>query len=126
MHVFDLKFNLANVWGLPLIIGTAAEFGLNVVIRVMESRAYGGPLLPRSTVMAVLLNGLTTAAGFGSLLVAHHQGIWSLGLLLTIGSAACLTSSLVVLPVLIRLFGRAEGTAADVALDAPSGLRGAG
>ena len=107
MHAFDLKFNLANVWGLPLIIGTAAEFGLNVVIRVMEAGTYGGPLLPRSTVMAVLLNGLTTAAGFGSLLVAHHQGIWSLGLLLTIGSAACLASSLLVLPVLLRLFGRA-------------------
>jgi hypothetical protein len=108
MRVFDLKFNLANVWGLPLIIGAAAEFGLNVVIRSMEARTHGGPLLPRSTVMAVLLNGLTTAAGFGSLLVAHHQGIWSLGLLLTIGSVACLASSLLVLPVLIRLFGRAE------------------
>jgi hypothetical protein len=109
MRAFDLKFNLANVWGLPLIIGAAAEFGLNVVIRSMEARTHGGPLLPRSTVMAVLLNGLTTAAGFGSLLVAHHQGIWSLGLLLTIGTGACLASSLLVLPVLIRLFGRAEG-----------------
>jgi uncharacterized protein len=109
MRVFDLKFNLANVWGLPLIIGTAAEFGLNLVIRSMEARTHGGPLLPRSILMAVLLNGLTTAAGFGSLLVAHHQGIWSLGLLLTIGTGACLASSLLVLPVLLRFFGRAEG-----------------
>jgi uncharacterized protein len=109
MRTFDLKFNLANVWGLPLIIGTAAEFGLNVVIRSMEARTHGGPLLPRSTVMAVLLNGLTTAGGFGSLLVAHHQGIRSLGLLLTIGSGACLASSLLVLPVLIRSFDQAEG-----------------
>jgi uncharacterized protein len=124
MHLFDLKFNLANVWGLPLIIGTAAEFGLNVVIRVMEARTHGGPLLPRSTVMAVLLNGLTTAAGFGSLLVAHHQGIWSLGLLLMLGSGACLVSSLLVLPVLIRLVGPSEGVATDAAaLDAAPGVR---
>jgi hopanoid biosynthesis associated RND transporter like protein HpnN len=107
MHVFDLKFNLANVWGLPLIIGTTAEYGLNVVIRYMEGRAHGGPLVARSTVMAVILNGLTTIAGFGSLMVAQHRGIWSLGLLLTIGASAGLVSSLVVLPVLIRLWGRA-------------------
>ncbi|MBI4610489.1 MAG: MMPL family transporter [Candidatus Rokubacteria bacterium] len=103
MYVFDLKFNLANVWGLPLIIGAAAEYGLNVVVRFMEGRAHGGPLLARSTVMAVVFNGLTTIAGFGSLLVAQHQGIWSLGLLLTIGACASLASSLLVLPVLIRL-----------------------
>jgi predicted RND superfamily exporter protein len=55
--------------------------------------------------MAVLFNGLTTIAGFGSLLVAHHRGVWSLGLLLVIGSAATLTASLVVLPTLVRLAG---------------------
>ena len=53
--------------------------------------------------MAVLFNGLTTIAGFGSLLVADHRGVWSLGLLLVIGSAATLTASLVVLPTLLHL-----------------------
>ena len=105
MSLFDLKFNMANVWGLPLVIGAAAEYGLNVVMRAMEARASQGPLLPRSTVMAVGFNGLTTIAGFGSLLVAHHQGIWSLGLLLTIGTCTSLVASLIVLPVLLRLSG---------------------
>ena len=41
MHLFGLKFNLANVWGLPLIIGTSAEFGLNVVLSYMEGRRRG-------------------------------------------------------------------------------------
>ena len=105
MHVFGLQFNFANVWGVPLIIGASAEYGLNVVTRLVEARTYGGPLVPRSTVMAVTLNGLTTISGFGSLMVAQHQGIRSLGFLLTIGSATSLVASLVVLPVLIRLFG---------------------
>lgn len=118
MHLVDLRFNLANVWGLPLIIGAAAEYGLNVVVRFMEARAHGGPLLARSTVMAVVLNGLTTIAGFGSLMVAQHQGIFSLGLLLTIGASASLVSSLIVLPVLIRLFGRAASTSNVVSLPA--------
>jgi hopanoid biosynthesis associated RND transporter like protein HpnN len=103
MHLFDLQLNLANVWGAPLIIGASAEYGVNVVIRLMEARERGGPFFPRSTIVAVALNGLTTIAGFGSLLVAHHRGIQSLGLLLTLGSAASLIASLVVLPALTRL-----------------------
>jgi uncharacterized protein len=107
MHLFGLKFNLANVWGLPLIIGASAEFGLNVVMRYMEGRRHGGPLVARSTVMAVALNGITTIVGFGSLMVAAHRGIFGLGLLLTIGSACGLTASLVVVPVILRLVTRA-------------------
>jgi hopanoid biosynthesis associated RND transporter like protein HpnN len=107
MHVFGLEFNLANVWALPLIIGTAAEFGLNIFLRVQEGHDTGGPRLAQSTVMAVVLNGFTTMAGFGSLLVAHHRGIFGLGLLLTVGMIASLLSSLVVLPALLRIvYGR--------------------
>jgi len=105
MRVFDLQFNLANVWALPLIIGTAAEYGLNIFVRFLEGRDGGGPTLSRGVVRAVVLNGLTTIAGFGSLLVAHHRGIFSLGLLLTVGAIASLVSSLAVLPVLIHVFG---------------------
>jgi predicted RND superfamily exporter protein len=39
-----------------------------------------------------VFNGLTTMAGFGSLLVAHHRGVWSLGLLLVIGSSMTLSA----------------------------------
>ncbi len=118
MHVFDLKFNMANVWGLPLIIGASAEYGLSVVMRSLEARDHGGPPLARSTVMAVGVSGLTTIGGFGSLLVAHHQGIWSLGLLLTIGTCTSLLASLLVLPVLIRLAGRAAPATKDAPLNA--------
>jgi hopanoid biosynthesis associated RND transporter like protein HpnN len=108
MHVLGLSFNLANVWGLPLIIGSAAEFGLAITLRHREAVTSGGALYPRSTVMAVLLNGLTTIAGFGSLMIARHQGIFGLGLLLTVGTVVGLTAALVVLPVLLRLVERAR------------------
>jgi hypothetical protein len=42
--------------------------------------------------------------GFGSLLLAHHRGIYGLGLLLTLGTAASLIASLIVLPVLLRFW----------------------
>jgi uncharacterized protein len=104
MDGLGLPFTMANVWAVPLIIGTAAEFGLNVYVRFMEGRETGGPLLARSAVMGVMLNGLTTIAGFGSLMVAKHQGMFGLGLLLALGASASLVASLVVLPVLLQLF----------------------
>ena len=103
MRVFGIQFNMANVWGLPLIIGAASEFGLNVMLRYLEGRDHGGPLVARSTVMGVALSGVSTMVGFGSLLIARHQGIYSLGLLLTLGSACGLFAALVVLPVILRL-----------------------
>jgi uncharacterized protein len=103
MQLFGLKFNLANIWGLPLIIGTAAEFGLNVILSHLEGRTRGGPLVARSAVLGVALNGITTMVGFGSLMIASHQGIFSLGLLLTLGSACGLVAALIVLPVVLKL-----------------------
>jgi hopanoid biosynthesis associated RND transporter like protein HpnN len=106
MKVAGLSFNLANVWALPLIIGASAEYGLNVALRHREALEHGGSGLARSTIMAVVLNGLTTVAGFSSLMLARHQGMFGLGLLLTVGAIAGLTASLLVLPVLLRLWSR--------------------
>ena len=113
MPLFGLKLNLANVWGVPLIIGASAEYGLNVITRSMEARAHGGPRFAPSTLLAVAFNGLSTITGFGTLMLAHHRGMWSLGLLLTLGSVTSLVASLVVLPVLVGLVDAhpAEGAA---------------
>src|SRR5437867_4070093 len=106
MYFFGLKFTMGNVFGLPLILGAAAEYGLNIVMRFMEGRDHGGPLIARSTMTAVLVNGLTTISGFGSLMVADHRGIFGLGLLLTLGTATSLVASLIVLPVLLQTMAR--------------------
>ncbi len=103
MYFLDLKFTLGNVFGLPLVLGAAAEYGLNIMLRFMEGRDHGGPLIARSTIMAVLVNGLTNIVGFGSLMLADHRGIFGLGLLLTLGTAVSLIASLMVLPVLLRM-----------------------
>ena len=51
----------------------------------------------------MLVSGLTTIVGFGSLMIADHRGIFGLGLLLTLGTATSLIAALVVLPVLLRM-----------------------
>jgi len=106
MYFLGAPFNMGNVFALPLILGAAAEFGLNMILRFIEGQEHGGPLIARSTIMAVLVNGLTTMVGFGSLMIADHRGIFGLGLVLTIGSATSLIAALVVLPVLLRMIRR--------------------
>jgi hopanoid biosynthesis associated RND transporter like protein HpnN len=103
MYFLNLKFNLGNVFGLPLILGAASEYGLSIILRFMEDQQHGGgPLIARSTLMGVFVSGLTTIVGFGTMMLAQHRGIFGLGLLLTLGTAVSLLASLVVLPVLLR------------------------
>ena len=124
MKLAGVSFNLANVWALPLIIGAAAEYGLNVALRHREAVEIGGSAFAHSTVMAVVLNGLTTITGFSSLMLARHQGVFGLGLVLTVGALAGLAASLIVLPVLLRLWSRVTASVgADVRLATASMTR---
>jgi hypothetical protein len=92
---------------------------LNVIVSHLEVRSLNGPLIARSAVMGVLLNGITTMVGFGSLMIASHQGIFSLGLLLTLGSFCGIVAALVVLPVILQLL-RAKPAENVVQLEKPS------
>jgi len=127
MYFFNLQFNMGNVFGLPLILGAAAEYGLNVVMRFREGRDHGGPLIARSTMMAVLVSGLTTISGFGSLMIADHRGIFGLGLLLTLGTTTSLIAALIVLPVLLKaLPGRPTAATSPVVASPAAPLATAG
>jgi hypothetical protein len=53
--------------------------------------------------VAVFIDALTTLVGFGSLMIATHQGLQSLGRVLTLGVTCCLFTSLVMLPALLTL-----------------------
>ena len=104
MALFQLDFTMGNIFGLPLILGVAVEYGLNVVIRYREGwHDASVPLIGRSTIMGVFVNGLSNIAGVGSLMLADHRGIFGLGLLITLGTAASLVAALIVLPVLLQL-----------------------
>ena len=102
MAILDIHFNLANLVILPLILGIGVVDGVHLVHRFREEADKTVCLLSKSVGKAVILTTLTTMIGFGSLMVADHRGIHSLGLLLTIGVANCLLASITLLPALLR------------------------
>ncbi|MEI9865160.1 MAG: MMPL family transporter [Limisphaerales bacterium] len=54
----------------------------------------------------MLVSGLTAIAGFGSLILANHRGIYSLGCVMATGIATCMIAGLAFLPALLSLLGR--------------------
>ena len=100
----DIPVNLANIMTLPLVIGIGVTNGIHILNRYAEEGTPG--ILSRSTGKAVLVSGLTAIAGFGSLILAEHRGIRSLGLIMSIGIATCMIAGLAFLPALLNLIGR--------------------
>ncbi len=104
MWVLNLPFNQANVLFLPLILGEGVEFGIIILTRWQLEESARAIALPASTAKGVALAALTTTVGFGSLMVSGHRGIFSLGLLATVGSLSVLVASLIILPAFLRLW----------------------
>lgn len=122
MRVLGVNFNLANVIFLPLIVGGGVENGIMILHRFREEEGRGAPVLPIGTGKGVTLASLTTMVGFGSLMISGHRGIYSLGLLLTLGAGTVLVASVTILPALLTLLrGREAGPGAAKA-EAPGAL----
>lgn len=104
MGAFGISFNPANIMTLPLLVGIGVTNGIHILNRYAEEN--NPSILARSTGKAVLVSGLTTIAGFGSLILAKHQGIASLGTIMATGVATCMFVGLTFLPALLNLLER--------------------
>jgi hopanoid biosynthesis associated RND transporter like protein HpnN len=104
MGLLDIPVNPANLIALPLILGLGVDYGVHIVHEFREHN--GRYRMSPGTAVAVLTDSLTTIVGYGALMIATHQGLQSLGRVLTIGVTMCLFSSLVLLPALLALVTR--------------------
>ena len=101
-----IPLNPANLIVLPLILGIGIDDGVHVVHDYLR-RPGARYQLSNPTAMAVVITSATTMIGFGSMMLATHRGLRSLGQVLTLGIFCCLVSSLVVLPPLLSWLGSA-------------------
>lgn len=103
---FDIPLNAANMIVMPLLLGIGVDDGVHLV---HELRRGQGPFrLRNSTAVAILLTSTTTLASFGILILARHQGLRSLGQVLSLGVFLCLTASLTVFPAFLRLISQSR------------------
>jgi hypothetical protein len=103
MALFGVQMNIANLIVIPLFMGMAFDNGIHLVDRALEPPRTASERATQSTGKAVVLATLTTIAGFGSLMVARHAGIFSFGFLVALSVTCNLVAVFTVLPLLLRI-----------------------
>lgn len=105
LAMFEIPLNPANLIILPLITGIGVDNGVHI-LHDFHSKPEEVYSISPSTINAIILTSTTTMVGFGSMMVSAHRGLYSLGLVLTIGVGACTCVSLVMLPAVLTLMSR--------------------
>jgi uncharacterized protein len=104
MGIFGLTLNPANMIAFPLIIGVGVDNGVHVLHDFLSRRDKERRYLLSHTIgQGIFVAALTTILGFGVLMISRHQGLFGLGLILTLGVTCCMVSALVFLPAVLRL-----------------------
>jgi predicted RND superfamily exporter protein len=109
MTLLGVKWNFANFFALPILIGAGHEYGVFMIHRYREvlhspRRVWRG-FDPSDR--ALLLCAYVTSSSFGFFwLLGHHRGLRSLGLIMAVGTACIyLATIMVVRPLLLWRLG---------------------
>lgn len=105
MGLFNITWNFANFFGLPILIGAGHEYGVFMVHRYLEARNHPRRVWGRWDVSdrALLLCAYITSSSFGFFwLLAQHRGLKSLGLVMALGTACIYLATIVVLRPILR------------------------
>jgi uncharacterized protein len=106
MWICGISFNSANVIVMPLVLGIAVDSGIYIINRYRREDGSAASVVMSSTGVGVLLNTLTIMASFGALMVAHHQGVFSIGVVMSLGMIACQIAFMIALPAVLTLSGK--------------------
>jgi hopanoid biosynthesis associated RND transporter like protein HpnN len=112
MGLLGIPLNPANMIALPLIVGVGVDNGVHVLHDYRSRGRHRSYTLAATTGQGIAVAALTTVLGFGTLMVASHRGLVSLGFVLALGVTACMGAALVLLPAVLRLASRRVPVAA--------------
>ena len=95
--------NYANIIALPLLLGLGVDNGIHMVEKLHHSLSEKQNIYQSSTARAMFYGALTTASSFAGLAFSPHEGIASMGLIITIGIFWIMVCTFIVLPALSKL-----------------------
>ena len=105
MAMLGLTLNPLNLIALPLVFAIGIDNGIYLVADCRQQIAAGKKTFEPSADMlsSVIVTSLTSIVGFGSLAIAAHYGMFSIGILLSLGVASSLLVSLFLMPPILAL-----------------------
>ncbi len=106
MWLLGMKVNPANIIALPLMFGIGVDSGVHIIHRFRQDATTRPLGLTDGTGKAITLTSLTSMIGFGSLMLASHRGIFSLGFVMTVGLGLTLLACLTMMPAWLELRAR--------------------
>ena len=102
MGLLEVDLNPANLIILPLILGIGVDNGVHVLHDFRRQSGHHYVSSP-SMINSLILTSLTNMVGFGSMIIAPHRGLKSIGVVSSVGVGSCLLISVVVLPAIMTL-----------------------
>src|SRR5436305_2721536 len=93
---------------IPRILGVGVDNGVHVLHDIRERYRRRPYMHSQVTGRGIMVAALTTILGFGTLMIAQHRGMASLGLFLTVGVSCCMLTALVFLPALLCVLGKRQ------------------
>lgn len=101
MGLSGISLNFMNTIVFVMLIGIGTDYTVHLLHRYLADRDIGSTFL--QTGKSVLVAGLTTIAGFGSIGFSSYRGLATMGQVAAIGAALCVILSLSLIPALLRL-----------------------
>ena len=106
LKIIQVPINLLNVLAFPLMLGVGVDYGTHIILAAKEQ---GDALRNISDVLKpIALSGLTTATGFGALILAQNPALSGLGTICAIGVSWCLLASLLIVTPGTAILGRKQ------------------
>ncbi len=99
--LFNIPLNFANVIGLPLLLGIGVDSGIHIADRFRQEQGTNRNIFMTSSSRGVFVSSLTTICSVGNLAFSSHTGTASMGLLLTLGLASMMISTMMILPAFL-------------------------
>ncbi|HPC39540.1 MAG TPA: MMPL family transporter [Spirochaetota bacterium] len=101
LFVLGIDYNVANIAGLPLLLGLGIVYGLRMVHRWREDKTITAFAATKTTGKGLAFAALAIIVGLFSIVPARHNGVSAFGLILFIGIISCVFTALIILPAAI-------------------------
>ncbi len=106
LRLMGESLNMMNIFVATLILGIGSDYGIHFVHRYLEEDGHDMIRVIQEIGVPIVIAGLTTIAGFGSMSLSSYPGLRSMGYVSLLGTLYCMVATLTVLVAVLTVAKR--------------------